>query len=251
LAALLAVGTATPAACKPGWQTIFDGRTLDGWTPKITGQRLGDDPWRTFAAENGAIRVSYDRYEKFGGRFGHLAYKRPVGPFRLRFDYRFTGDYLPDVEPWQHSNSGAMLLAQAPATMTIDQKFPVSIELQLLGADGADPRPTGNLCTPGTDVRIAGRTVAVHCTPSSSPTIENGRWTHVEVEVGRDGRITHFIDGEEVLAYDSPQLDPKDKDARPLVAAAGGRLALRRGYIYLQSEGHPVEFRKIALMELE
>ena len=242
---------ATPSEAAKKWRPIFDGRSLSGWVPKITGQPLGQDPRRTFSVKNKAIRVSYDKYQSFGGQFGHLVYQRPVGAFRLRFQYRFYGNYLPDVEAWQHSNSGLMFHGQSPGSMTLDQKFPVSLELQLLGADGPEARPTGNLCTPGTIVTMAGRQVTEHCTSSESPTFPNGEWVNVEVEAHKDGQVTHRINGKAVLQYGDPELDPQDADAKPLIAHAGGQLAVRGGYLSLQSEGHPVEFRRIELMQLD
>ncbi len=128
---------AAPSSAEgPGqWRPIFDGKTLNGWVPKITRHALGDNWRRTFRVQNGAIRVSYDGYERFGGRFGHLSYRRPIAaPFGVRFEYRFHGNYLPDVEAWQHSNSGLMFHGQTPETIGRNQQFPVSLELQLLGA---------------------------------------------------------------------------------------------------------------------
>lgn len=251
IALLLASLTAAPASAAK-WRSIFDGRTLQGWTPKITGHRLGDNWRNTFRVKNGALGVSYRDYADFGGRFGHLAWKRAVAaPFRVRFEYRFSGNHLPDVEAWQRSNSGLMFLAQPPETMAIDQKFPVSMELQLLGADGPSPRSTGNLCTPGTHVVLGAKLITEHCINSTSATYPNGRWIRVEVAVARDGRVTHMIEGKPVLGYSGARLDPDDADAKPLVARAGGRLPVTSGHLYLQSEGHPVEFRKIQLMELE
>lgn len=246
------------ASCAPlaagggdGWRAIFDGRTLRGWTPKIVGRELGDDPLRTFFVKDGAIRVSYERYDRFGGRFGHLAYRTPFKAYRVQFEYRFSGRWLPDVEAWQQSNSGIMLHGQPPETMGLDQQFPVSIEVQLLGSEREEPAPTGNLCTPGTNVVINGRLETHHCINSSSPVVPNGRWVKAEVVVDRRGTVTHFIEGKEVLRYSMPQYDPADRDARPLIARAGGRLMLDGGYIYLQSEGHPVEFRRIKLKPLD
>jgi hypothetical protein len=135
--------------------------------------------------------------------------------------------------------------------MARDQKFPVSLEVQLLGAERPEPSPTGNVCTPGTNIHIDGRLETRHCILSTGPIIPNGRWVKAEVEVRRDGTITHFIDGKPVLRYAAPELDPTDADAKPLIAAAGGSLTVSRGYIALQSEGHPIEFRNIALLPLD
>lgn len=241
---------ATPPA-ESGWQPLFDGKSLAGWTPKITGSALGEDPLGTFVAEDGAIRVRYDRYDGFKGRFGHLAYRTPFSAYRVRFEYRFTGTHLPDVESWQQSNSGIMLLGQDPATMTRDQQFPVSLEMQLLGAARAEPSPTGNLCTPGTNVVMDGRLETTHCIHSSSPVFPNQRWVRAEAEVDRAGNVTHFIEGVPVMRYAAPQYDPADADAKPLIAAAGGRLGIERGWLYLQSEGHPIAFRNIELRPLD
>jgi hypothetical protein len=248
---LLAASCASAPREEAGWRPIFDGRSLAGWTPKITGHALGEDPIGTFSVQGGAIRVSYDGYGgRFAGRFGHLAFERPVSAFRIRFDYRLTGSWLADVEPWQHSNSGLMFLAQPPETMARDQRFPVSMELQLLGPGG--PLPTnGNVCTPGTHVVVGGRLETEHCIASPLPPAPNGQWVHVEVEVDRTGNITHFIGGVPAMRYGGAQYDPGDPEAQPLIAAAGGRLRLDRGWLYLQSEGHPVEFRNIALRELD
>jgi hypothetical protein len=253
LAALLIAAACAPApapGADQGWVRLFDGRTLSGWTPKVTGYAAGENPLGTFSVRDGAIRVSYDRYDAFRGRFGHIAYKSPFSAYRLRLEYRFTGKYLPDVEAWQQSNSGMMLHAQAPETMGRDQKFPVSIEVQLLGADRAEPSPTGNLCTPATNVIMNGKLETTHCINSSSPVYPNGRWIHAEVEVDRAGNFTHFIEGRPVLRYSGAQYDPTDEDAKPLIARAGGKLPISGGYIYLQSEGHPVEFRNIEIREL-
>jgi hypothetical protein len=239
------------AAPAPQWQRIFDGKTLAGWTPKITGRALGEDPLGTFSVHEGAIRVSYARYDKFAGAFGHLFWKAPFGAYRIRFEYRTIGEPLPDNQTWQVNNSGLMFHAQAPGTMGRDQQFPVSLELQLLAVPRPSREPTANLCTPGTTVVFEGKRDPRHCIPSSGPLVPVGSWTKVELEVLPNGEITHFVDGKAVLHYAAPELDPEDKDAKPLIAAAGGKLQLRRGYIALQSEGHQVEFRDIAVKPLD
>ncbi|MDP9422707.1 MAG: DUF1080 domain-containing protein [Pseudomonadota bacterium] len=251
LALLGAAAPAPPGPPEAKWQRIFDGRTLAGWTPKITGRAVGEDPRGMFTVHDGAIRVSHANYDRFEGEFGHLFWKTPLKAYRLRFEYRLFGDPLPGIQHWQASNSGLMFHSQAPETMRRDQAFPVSLEMQLLGVPRQEREPTGNICTPGTTVVVGGKRDPRHCILSSAPLRPVGRWERAEVEVLPGGEITHFINGKAVLRYSAPELDPGDQDAQPLIAAAGGKLQLGQGYIALQGEGHQVEFRKIEVMVLE
>jgi hypothetical protein len=247
---MLALLGAAPAP-EAKWQRIFDGRTLTGWTPKITGRAVGEDPLHMFTVQNGAIRVSHANYKTFTGEFGHLFWKAPLKAYRLRLDYRFFGESLPGIQVWQASNSGLMIAAQSPESMRRDQDFPVSLEVQLLAVPRPSREPTGNVCTPGTTVEFEGKRDPRHCILSSSPLLPIGQWVHAEVEVLPNGEVTHFINGKAVLHYAAPELDPADKDAQPLIAAAGGKLELRQGYIALQSEGHQIEFRNIEVKRLD
>ena len=133
--------------------------------------------------------------------------------------------------------------------MAKDQDFPVSIEMQLLGGFGSGTRTTANLCTPGTNVVMDGKLIRRHCTSSTSKTYHGDQWVTVEIEVRGGEVIRHKIDGKVVLEYEKPQLDPNDADAKKLIA--NGKLLLTEGYISLQSESHPCEFRKVELKELK
>lgn len=248
---LLVVPALLGAAPAPKWVSIFDGKTLNGWTPKITGRAVGEDPLHMFVVKDGAIRVSHANYAEFKGEFGHIFWKTPVSAYRVRFEYRLFGDPLPGGKTWQVSNSGIMIHAQAPETMRRDQDFPVSLEVQFLGTPRTPEEPTGNLCTPGTTVMLDGKRELRHCILSTGPKIPNGGWVRAEVEVLPNGQITHFINGQAVIRYSGAELDPTDKDAQPLIAAAGGSVALGKGYLALQSEGHQIEFRNIELMLLD
>jgi len=233
-----------------GWIPLFNGRDLDGWVVKLAGRELGDDPWRTFRVEGGVLRVCYDGYETFDGRFGHLFFRTPFERYRLRVEYRFVGEQTPGAPGWAWRNSGVMLHCQAPETMAVEQGFPVSLEAQFLGGDGGARRPTANLCTPGTEVMIGGAPVREHCVDSSSETFHGDRWVTVELEVHGGDVIRHWIDGQVVLEYTAPRLDATDPDARRLLDA-GSAVALERGYIALQAESHPIEFRRVELLPLD
>lgn len=251
LSGALAVGAmaAEPAEKEEGWVSIFNGKDLEGWTPKIRYHELGENWNNTFRVEDGVIKVSYDQYDgKFNETFGHLFYKTPYSHYKFRMEYRFTGDQIADGPGWALRNSGIMLHGQDPATMEKDQDFPVSIEVQLLGGDGEKERTTANLCTPGTNVVLKGELFEPHCVNSRSKTYHGEQWVKVEVEVQGNDFIQHSINGEKVFEYEKPQLDPKDEYAQKLIK--DGNLMISGGTISLQSESHPVEFRNIEIMDL-
>jgi hypothetical protein len=249
LCILLAGGAG--AQDQEGWTSLFNGRDLDGWSPKIVGHDLGDNFGNTFRVEDGVLKVSYDQYDGFRDRYGHIFYKQPFSNYLLRVEYRFVGDQCSGGAGWAYRNSGVMIHCQPPETMRLDQSFPVSIEVQLLGGNGTDPRSTVNLCTPGTNVVMDGKLFTPHCTGSTSKTYHGDQWVTVEIEVHGNGVIKHLIDGQVVLQYEQPQLDENDGDAKKLIEAAGGDKMLQGGYISLQSESHPVEFRKVEIRVLD
>lgn len=230
------------------WEQLFNGKNLDGWTIKITGFELGENYKDTFSVQDGLMTVSYDQYDEFGGHFGHIFYKEKLSHYRLRVEYRFLGEQCPGGEGWAFRNSGVMLHGQDPASMKKDQKFPVSIEAQMLGGNGTKPRTTGNLCTPGTNVVMNGKLFRPHCTNSKSKTYHGDQWVTLELEVRGGKTIKHIMEGETILSYEQPQLDPRDADARALIE--NEQLILDSGFISLQAESHPVQFRKVELLRL-
>lgn len=247
--ALLLLTVVAPLTAEEAWQSLFNGRDLTGWQVKIKGYDLSDNFGDTFRVEDGVLKVCYDKYEAFNERYGHLFYETPFSHYVLRLEYRFVGDQVPGGPGWAVRNSGIMIHGQTPQSMRKDQDFPVSIEVQLLGGDGKAARSTGNLCTPGTHVVIDGKLVTQHCNSSKSKTYHGDQWVTAEVEVHGHELIRHRINGEVVLEYSDPQYDPNDADARRLMGT-GSRL-LSSGSISLQSESHPVEFRKIEIRPLQ
>ncbi|HUT12758.1 MAG TPA: DUF1080 domain-containing protein [Thermoguttaceae bacterium] len=246
--AAAALGAEEPAE-EGQWIQLFNGKDMTGWTPKITGYELGDNFANTFRVEDGVLKVVYDGYENFGGKFGHLFYKEPFSNYILRVEYRFVGQQVPGGPGWAFRNSGIMAHGQPAESMEKGQNFPVSIEVQLLGGGGSGTRPTANVCTPGTHIVMDGELVTRHCNSSSSKTYHGDQWVTVELEVRGNKLIRHIIDGETVLEYTQPQLDENDADARKLIK--DGEKMLHGGTISLQSESHPVEFRKVELRKLE
>jgi hypothetical protein len=243
--------SASSGAGDEQWISIFNGHNLDGWTPKFAGRPLGENDRDTFRVHDGVLQVCYDDAETFDEAFGHLFYDVPQSRYKLRLEYRFTGEQTPGAPGWAFRNSGVMIHGQDPKTMRVDQLFPVCIEVQLLGGNGIDDRPTANLCTPGTHVVIDNQVDRRHCIDSFSPTYHGDEWIEVEIEVYGAQIVRHLVNGIEVMVYTLPQLDPADPDAAAWIARRDGEMLLRGGTISLQAESHPCEFRNIQLLVLE
>ena len=246
---LALAGEEPKAAEEEGFVPLFNGKDLTGWTPKFAGSELGVNYKDTFRVQDGLLTVSYDHYDKFNNEFGHLFYKGSFSHYRLRAEYRFIGEQVAGGPGWAFRNNGLMVHCQDPKTMTKDQSFPVSIEVQLLGGNGKNERSTGNLCTPGTHVVMNNQLVTQHCTNSKSKTYHGDQWVTAEVEVHGNRLIRHIINGEVVLEYSEPQLDDSDADAKKLLAAGADRM-VGEGYLSIQAESHPTQFRKIELLPL-
>ncbi len=249
LAAILFEIVSSSAAQENNWISLFNGQNLDNWVPKFAGYPLGENLHNTFRAEDGVLKVSYGDWPSFNNEFGHLFYEQPFSHYRLRAEYRFVGDQVAGGEAWAFRNNGFMLHSQAPESMTLGQAFPVSIEAQLLGGDGSDPRPTANVCSPGTHYQFDGELFTPHCKMSTSQTYHGDQWVSIEIEVRGDELIRHYINGELVFEYGGIQLDPEDPDAQRLMNT-GSELMLDSGYITIQAESHPTEFRNIELLPL-
>jgi len=232
-----------------GWIQLFNGKDINDWKIKITGSELGENYKNTFRVEDGLLKVRYDQYEKFDGEFGHLFYKHNFSHYKMRIEYRFVGEQVTDGPGWAFRNSGIMIHGQDPETMEKDQQFPTSIEVQLLGGNGTDERTTMNLCTPGTNVVMDGKLVLDHCINSKSKTYHGDQWVTAEIEVRGDSIIKHLVDGQVVMQYSQPQLDERDPTYQKLLPADGNKL-LKGGSISLQAESHPVDFRKVELLNL-
>jgi len=234
------------------WIQLFNGRNLDGWTPKFRHSDLGENVNDTFRVEEKLLKVRYDKWTDFKDEFGHLFYKDPFSYYIIAAEYRFVGEQVPTKLTslgWAIRNNGLMLHSPHPKTMLKDQDFPISIEVQLLGGYGK-PRTTANLCTPGTHVVYNGKLHTAHCTNSTSKTYEGDQWVRVEVVVHGDELIRHMVEGETVLEYTKPQIgggsaSPTD----PAVKVDG--TPLTGGYISIQAETAPIDFRKIEVLNLE
>lgn len=218
------------------WLHLFNGENLDGWQVKISGHEMGDNYGSTFRVEDGLMKVRFDQYESFEGKIGHIFYENPFSHFRLIVEYRFVGEQLEGAPGWAFRNNGIMFHAQPADSMDLDQWFPVSIEFQLLGGDGENDRPSGNIFTPGTQVKVDDILQTENLINAGGPTLHGDEWVTAELVVYGDSLAQHWINSERVIEYTGLQLE----DGTPLTG----------GYIAFQAETHPTDFRSVSLLNL-
>lgn len=252
---------AQPAADRRDWLPLFNGKDLTGWDVKIAGQPLGDNYKNTFRVENGILRIAYDEYKTFDGKYGHLYYKQPFSYYVVRFTYRFVGNQTPGGAAWNVRNSGVMVHSQSAASLSPAQDFPVSLEVQLLGGLGKGERHTANLCTPGTQVYMNGKLNPAHCIDSDSKTYDGDQWVTAEAIVLGDSIIHHVVEGDTVLTYSRPEVSSYFVSDAYNWKAAGfdnadywmsrANTPLKEGYIALQAESHPIDFRRVEVLNLK
>lgn len=230
------------------WISLFNGKNLDGWKMKIVGFPLGENFGNTFRVENGMISVRYDQYgDNFNNRFGALYYDRKFSNYRLKVEYRFVGETAPGAPSWGFRDSGVQYHCQAPTSLGLNQPFPVCLEYNLHGGNGKDERPVGEICASGTYVQINGKRNPSFCTPATvKKTFHGDQWVTLEIDV-KNGKIAHLVNGEEILRFENPKYDRNHAVAKTLIADDDDNV--KEGYISLQSNSHPIDFRKIEILE--
>lgn len=235
------------------WQELFNGKNMTGWDIKITGYDLNDNYNNTVYVQDGIMKIDYDKYTNFTNQFGHIYYNKPYSYYKLVVEYRFVGKQIQGGPSWDVRNSGVMVHSQSAASVRKDQEFPVSLECQLLGGLDDGERTTSNLCTPGTYVEMDNKTNMHHCINSTSKTYNGDQWVTVEMVVLGDSLVQHFMDGKLVLQYTHPKIGEQGDDIKHYLDKdyqAKMGTPLKDGYIALQAESAPVQFRKVALLDL-
>lgn len=231
------------------WVKLFNKENLENWDIKIKDYPLNVNYGNTFSVKDNKLTINYEEYDGWENRYGHIFSKEKFSSYLLVVEYRFTGDQIEGGPSWAIRNNGLMLHSQSAASMKENQDFPISLETQLLGGNGIDERPTANLCTPGTHVTMEGNLYKPHCLNSTSKTFHGDQWVKVEVLVLKDSLIKHIVEGDTVLVYNNPQIDPDDNlfDTN----LYNENQLIKDGHIALQSESHPTEFREVVLFNLE
>lgn len=233
------------------WIQLFNGRDINDWIVKIHHHEPEVNFGNTFRVEDGVIKVRYDQYGDYNDQFGHLYYKTPFSHYHLVVEYRFFGKLHKGAPEYTLRNSGVMFHSQDPRKMLKEQNWPISVEMQFLaGLDDGKPRPTGNMCSPGTEIVYEGKKYDGHCLESSSKTYSVDEWVRAELIVLGDSLITHIINGDTVLQYSKPTMAKGVVMRYDSVEWQVG-MPLKSGYIALQSEGQPIDFRKVELRNLK
>jgi hypothetical protein len=246
-------GASGSSAPHSDWIQLFNGRDLSGWDIKFAKHELNDNFNDTFRVEDGLLKVRYDRWTAFNGEFGHLFYKQPFSYYLVAAEYRFVGNQVAGAGPslaWATRNNGIMVHGQTAESMALNQDFPISLEVQLLGGLGRGPRATANLCTPGTNVHFGDSLITRHCTSSTSRTYDGDQWVRVEVLVLGDSIIKHIANGDTVMTYRKPEMGGGSaNNTRPGVLQPGK--VLTEGTISLQAETAEIDFRKVEILNLK
>ncbi|MEO6329126.1 MAG: DUF1080 domain-containing protein [Ginsengibacter sp.] len=229
------------------WVSLFNGKNLDGWTPKISGYPAGENFGNTFRVEDGILSTRYNQYDSFSNKFGALYYNKKFTNYRLKVEYRFTGNLTPGAPSWGYRDGGIQYHCQPPATLDLSQSFPVCLEYNLLGGNGKDERPSGEICASGMYIEINGKRNSSYCTsPDVKKTFHGDQWVTAEIDI-HDGKFTHFVNGEQIIQFENPHYDSANANAKKFIV--NGNDLVTDGYISLQSNSHPMDFRKVEVME--
>lgn len=194
---------------------MFNGKDLSGWVPVNVAPN-------TFTMKDGVIHST----------------GFPTGVMRTERQYE---NFVIELE-WMHekpAGNAGLFLWGAPLT-AIGTPFAKGIEIQILD----DAYVTGdaranNLYTGHGDIfPIHGASMKPdrphpkgwdRCLPSENRAKPAGQWNHYRVEA-RDGRVTLAVNGK--------------------VVSGGSMCKPRKGYLCLESEGSPAQFRNIRIAEL-
>jgi hypothetical protein len=123
------------------------------------------------------------------------------------------------------------------------------VEFDIVGGRFIGSQPTGDVCQNGTHVLVGGATVKGLCSKVSDITIRDNPWTTALAQVDGAARVRQIVDGALVIEYGDITLDEDNADARRLMSS-GADKALKSGYVSIQSNGYPIEFRRIEVLPM-
>jgi hypothetical protein len=75
---------------RDGWQSLFNGSNLDGWSTYLADSGRNRDPGRVFQVHDGVIHLYKDHAEGAAAPKGYFASEATYGFYHLRFQYNCT-----------------------------------------------------------------------------------------------------------------------------------------------------------------
>jgi len=202
------------ASADDGSTSLFDGKTLDGWTFIVKPDKDGKkaDPKDTWGVADGALRCT-------GKPNGCIVTKKEYAGYSLKLKWRWPG--VP-------GNSGVLLHVQ-------DEKYwPTSVEAQLLNGRAGDfllnnpPDAKLDVDKARHDPKLERRYLRIE--PKDAVEKKPGEWNECEITC-RGADITFVVNGVKVNE--------------------GKNCSLKSGHIALQSEGAEIQFKDVVLKSLK
>ncbi|MDQ6611945.1 MAG: DUF1080 domain-containing protein, partial [Gemmatimonadota bacterium] len=92
--------------------------------------------------------------------------------------------------------------------------------------------------------------ITAHCINSTSITYDGDGWVRLEAMVLGDSVVKHIVNGDTVLVYNKPQMGGGNANNTNPGVLVNGK-ALTEGYIALQAESAPIDFRKVEIVNLK
>jgi Domain of Unknown Function (DUF1080) len=214
----LAVLTAAPLEAQT--RLLFNGRDLAGWHADVPAADTTPQLGSPFSVRDGHLVIA-------GEPRGHLITDASHRNYRLEVEYRFTGT---------PGNAGVLIHASTPRALYA--MFPKSIEVQMESGNA------GDFWCIVEDITV--------------PDMERRRGPRAEwgITEGKGRRIRHLIDGRERPVGEWNRIVVEAR-GRTVTVWVNGTLVNRgtnatadRGQIAIQSEGAPLEIRRIAIRPL-
>ena len=191
---------------------LFDGSSLDGWTPVLSDDAV--DPATVWSAQDGVLSCT-------GKPSGYIRTEKEYADYKLSVQWRWTA---------KPGNNGVLVHTGPPNALGV---WPRSQECQLFHENAGDIWVIGTEVTtplegvPGHEKMVRGRR---HLNFNDGAEKPVGEWNTMEI-VCRGDTITISVNGQVVnYGYDS---------------------TVSSGAISLQSEGAPIEYREIVLTPLK
>lgn len=172
----------------------------------------GDAPMNeTWSVDGGIMRCE-------GKPTGYIFTDKNYGNYQLDLEWRWV--------PGRESGNSGLLIHMTPETKMIGP-WPKSLEVQLQSGHAGDFWIIGeDITTPDMKQRRRGRNIR-NLTDVSEK--KHGQWNHMRV-IARDGNVIVYVNGD--------------------LVNLGSKGTVVKGRIALQSEGSPIEFRRVDMTPL-